>query len=103
MVEKLTLYVTVTTFLASVLHTFLPPWDFLNDFPRAQKYYKVFVYIVGYVAINGRSTVYQHISVNNPAGPNANLPTLVEEVKEAKEEGRPPVPLAPIVLPEDTK
>lgn len=65
---------TTVVAIASIVHTILPPWDFLNDFPRAQKYYKVLVYIVGYVALNARSTVYQKISVNNPAGPNANAP-----------------------------
>jgi hypothetical protein len=89
--------------ISTFLHTFLPPWDFLNDFPTLQKYYKLLIYIVGYTAGNARSTVWQKISVNNPAGPNANIPTLVTEVKEAKEEGRPPVPIAPVVLPEDTK
>ena len=67
--------------VCSLLHTFLPPWDFLNDFPGAQRYYKLFVYIVGYVALNARSTVYQRISVNNPAGPNANV-TNTEQAKE---------------------
>lgn len=64
-----------TIVLCSVLHTFLPPWDFLNDFPRAQKYYKVVIYVVGYIAINGRSTVYRSISCNvdKPNGaPSAN-------------------------------
>ena len=48
--------------ICSILHTFLPPWDFLNDFPRAQKYYKLVVYVIGYVAGNARSTVYKSIS-----------------------------------------
>ena len=52
-----------TVAVCSILHTFLPPWDFLNDFPRVQKYYKLLVYVVGYIAINGRSTVYKSISV----------------------------------------
>lgn len=47
---------------ASVLHTFLPPWEAFNDFPTLQKYYKLAVYVVGYVALNGRSTVYPTIS-----------------------------------------
>jgi hypothetical protein len=47
---------------ASIAHTFLPPWEAFNDFPTVQKYYKLFVYIVGYVALNGRSTVYSSIS-----------------------------------------
>lgn len=53
---------TETIVVCSLLHTFLPPWDFLNDFPRAQKYYKLAVYIIGYVALNGRSTVYRSLS-----------------------------------------
>lgn len=56
----------------STLHTFLPPWDwdapFLSDFPRAQKlvtgfvrnrWYKLFIYIVGYGAVNFRSTIWK--------------------------------------------
>lgn len=48
--------------LCSLLHSLLPPWEFLDDFPRAQKFYKVFIYVIGYVGINARSTVYQSIS-----------------------------------------
>lgn len=63
-------YAIGAVFVCSVLHTFfLPPWDFLNDFPRAQKYYKAFVYFVGYVAINGRSAVFQSISMKNQVPP----------------------------------
>lgn len=64
----------------SVLHTILPPWDWkpqfiqegLADFPSAQKvfymifgskYYKLLIYTVGYIAINGRSTLWQSISI----------------------------------------
>lgn len=63
---------TQTIVVCSVLHTFLPPYDFLNDFPTAQKYYKAFIYITGYVGLNARSTVYKSISINNPDGLNAN-------------------------------
>ena len=56
----------------SVLHNVLPPWDFLDDFPTAQKYYKAFVYFVGYIGLNARSTVYRSISTSNPSGPNGN-------------------------------
>jgi hypothetical protein len=58
--------------ISSLLHTFLPPWDFLDPWPGVQKYYKAFVYVVGYMALSGRSTVYKSISVSNPTGPNAN-------------------------------
>lgn len=63
-----------TVVTCSVLHTFLPPWEFLTDFPKAQKYYKVLVYVVGYVALNGRSTVYQSISVNKPPAQDTKQP-----------------------------
>jgi heptaprenylglyceryl phosphate synthase len=51
---------------ASVLNTFLPPWDTdaIAQFPTVQKYYRLFVYITGYVAVNARSTVYKSISTN---------------------------------------
>lgn len=50
---------------ASILHTLLPPWEAFNDFPTVQKYYKLFVYIVGYAALNGRSTVYPTLSTKD--------------------------------------
>jgi len=50
---------------ASVLHTVLPPWEAFNDFPTAQKYYKLLVYIVGYIALNGRSTFYPSLSTGS--------------------------------------
>jgi len=49
----------------SFLHSVLPPWDFLSQFPRTQAVYKVIVYIIGYVALNARSTVYRSIAVGN--------------------------------------
>lgn len=54
----------------SVLHTFLPPWDAdaFQPFPTFTKYYKVFIYLVGYVGINARSTVYKSISCANQNG-----------------------------------
>lgn len=52
--------------VASVVHTLLPPWDAFNDFPRTQKVYKLIVYIVGYLAVNARSTVYPTISTTKP-------------------------------------
>lgn len=51
---------------SSLLHTILPPWDGFEDFPIFQKYYKVFIYVVGYAALNGRSTIYKSISTQNP-------------------------------------
>lgn len=58
---------------ASFLHTFLPPWDAepFQPFPNFQKYYRVFIYVTGYLAVNARSTVYRSISVQNPNGPNS--------------------------------
>lgn len=50
---------------ASLVHTLLPPWEAFNDFPTGQKYYKLFVFIVGYIALNGRSTVYPSLSTGS--------------------------------------
>lgn len=61
-----------TIVACSLLHNFLPPWDFLDDFPRAQKIYKIVVYVIGYIALNARSTVYRSISTQaNGAAPPA--------------------------------
>ena len=49
----------------SVLHNVLPPWEAFTDFPTAQKYYKLLIYLIGYVALNLRSTVYSNISTAN--------------------------------------
>jgi len=62
--------VSAIVFFASILHSFLPPWDFLQDFPKAQRWYKLVVYVIGYVAINGRSTVYKSISTQNGTTPS---------------------------------
>lgn len=86
---------TRTVATCSVLHTLLPPWDWepdfvkvgLADFPRAQsvfrgafhnRWYKLLVYTVGYIALNARSTVWQSISVKR------QFPTVP-----------PPTPLGP--------
>jgi predicted membrane channel-forming protein YqfA (hemolysin III family) len=63
-VESIAVHVIAT---CSILHTLLPPWDVLAEFPRAQRYYKVLVYTIGYMALNGRSTVYQSISISKQA------------------------------------
>jgi len=55
---------------ASLLHTVLPPWEAFNDFPTGQKYYKLFVYVVGYIALNGRSTVYPSLSTASGSKPS---------------------------------
>lgn len=89
--------------VASIIHNILPPYDWnpefvsvgLVEFPTAQKYfyklfnnrwYKVLVYLAGYIAINARSTIWKSISVNNPTGPNANLPSLISLKNEPPKE-----------------
>jgi hypothetical protein len=52
-------------YVCTILHTFMPPWEVLNDFPNAQKYYKVAVYVIGYGAGSARSTVYKSISTQS--------------------------------------
>lgn len=92
---------TETIAFCSMLHTVLPPWDWrpdfvtlgLAEFPLAQRsfyavfnnrWYRVLIYIVGYVALNGRSTIWKFISVTNPEGPNANVPTIVHAANEGQ-------------------
>lgn len=50
----------------SVAHSLLPPWDAdaIAQFPTLQKYYKLVIYLLGYVALNARSTVYRSISTS---------------------------------------
>ncbi len=61
--------------VASIAHTFLPPWDAdaFQPFPGFVKFYKVLVYVVGYVAINGRSTIYPSISTQTNGGVNESV------------------------------
>jgi hypothetical protein len=56
--------------VCSAAHSLLPPWDFLNEYPRAQRAYKLLIYIVGYVALNARSTMYPILSTGNGTGPS---------------------------------
>ncbi len=108
--HKLIDWATQTIAFCSVLHTVLPPWDWnpdfvklgLREFPTSQKlfyalfnnrWYRVLVYIIGFMAINMRSTVWHFISVSNAAGPNANTPsTVIETVTSEK-----------VVIPSTTK
>lgn len=55
---------TVVT-ACSVAHAMLPPWEVFNDFPRTQKVYKLVVYLVGYVALNWRSTLWKSLSTQD--------------------------------------
>jgi len=63
-------YITRTVVVCSVLHSFLPPWEVLEDFPAAKRYYKLFIYFIGYVAINGRSTLYGSLSTKDGTTPS---------------------------------
>ena len=55
---------------SSVAHIFLPPYDVFNDFPRFQKYYKLLVAVVGYLALNARGKVIQaYASVQQAKAP----------------------------------
>ena len=56
-----------TNTIASHLHSLLPPWDdgALEAFPTLQKYYRLFIYFLGYAAGNYRSRLWQSISTEN--------------------------------------
>lgn len=59
----------------SIVHTALPPWDAdaIKQFPTFQKYYRLLIYLVGYIAINFRSTVYSSISTQKVGGVNESV------------------------------
>lgn len=61
---------TETVAVCSILHTVLPPWEALSDFPAAQKYYKLLIFFIGYLALNGRSTIYKNISTDSGQTPS---------------------------------
>ena len=82
---------TQTVAVCAFLHTVLPPYNWepefvtvgLAEFPKGQaafhavfnnRYYRLFIYLIGYVALHARSTVWQSISINNPKSPNYNIP-----------------------------
>ena len=73
-----------TVLICSVAHTLLPPWDALSDFPTAQKYYKVFIYTIGYIALNGRSTVYKSISTQPTSEPATGVSSTLLPPPPAK-------------------
>lgn len=45
--------------------TFLPPWEAFADYPRTQRFYKLCIYIVGWIALSQRSRVYKSISTQD--------------------------------------
>jgi len=63
-----TIYTNVVT-ISSHAHSLLPPWDAepFAPFPTFQKYYRVFIYILGYVGASYRSTVYPSLSTKDGA------------------------------------
>ena len=86
---------TETVAVCSVLHSLLPPYSWnpefvsegLSEFPSAQRtfhaffdnrYYRLAIYVIGYIALNARTTVWKSLSVNNPQGVNANQATLTK-------------------------
>lgn len=61
-----TIYTNVVT-VSSHLHSLLPPWDgdAIAAFPTFQKWYRLFIYFLGYVAASYRSSVHPSISTQN--------------------------------------
>ena len=59
---------------ASVLHILLPPYDVLDGFPTAQKYYKVLLAIVAWLALNLRTKLIQAYPSVRAQLPSAEKP-----------------------------
>lgn len=84
---------TQTVTICSILHTVLPPWEKLNNYPRLQKAYKLFIYIIGYVAVSGRSLLYPSLSTQegarpSPAALNPDSPSnpINKEIKKIQDQ-----------------
>lgn len=84
MLASLLGHMTEVVTVCSVLHAVLPPWEALNDFPTAQKYYKLFVYLVGYIALNWRSTLWKALSTADGTKTSKAANGLTEHPKEEK-------------------
>ena len=69
-IENAIKIVAEISFCCSILHSVLPPWDWASNYPKTQKVYRIFVYAVGYAAMNARSTIFHELSINNPEGVN---------------------------------
>jgi hypothetical protein len=104
---KAFVYITTIVTVCSAVHSVLPPWDWdpdfvkvgLAEFPTAQKmfygtfnnrWYRVLVYAIGFVALNARSTFWKSISIQNPKSVNANLEALNGKVKVVDPDFIPP-------------
>jgi predicted membrane channel-forming protein YqfA (hemolysin III family) len=84
MLVNLLTHMTEVVTICSVLHAVLPPWEALNDFPTAQKYYKLFVYLVGYIALNWRSTLWQSLSTADGSKTSKAANGFVKPLEEGK-------------------
>lgn len=50
--------------VASIVHVFLPSYETFDGFPRFQKYYKLFVAIVAWIALNARGQMMKLYGVD---------------------------------------
>lgn len=66
-----TIYTNLVT-VSSHLHSMLPPWDAapIAAFPTLQKFYRLFIYLLGYLAAEYRSTVYPSLSTKDGQQPS---------------------------------
>lgn len=51
--------------ICSLLYSVLPPYDGYGDFPRFQKFYKAFIFTIGHMGANARSSLYPSIPASN--------------------------------------
>ena len=54
---RLLSYASGLVSICSILHLILPAYEIFDDFPEFKKYYKVFVLIIGSIALNKRQSV----------------------------------------------
>jgi hypothetical protein len=71
-------------FAFSILNAILPPYDVLNDFPSAQKYYKLLLGIVRYFAGDVRTNIMKLYPSFKAS--DAGVASTAQVVKDLKEE-----------------
>jgi len=96
--SKYFIYITSVVTMCSALHSVMPPWDWdpyfvrdgLREFPSLQKlfyrifnnrWYRIFIYTIGFIALNARSTFWKSISTQNAKSVNANMEALNGKVE----------------------
>lgn len=74
----------------SILNAVLPPYDVLNDFPTAQRYYKLVLAVVKYFSGDVRTKIMQLYPSFTAS--DAGVANVKQNIKDATSDSAPPKP-----------